>query len=365
MAYCKEKKIQMKKKIIIISAILLMFAGCDKQRDLYNIASPLLEIRGDWVPSLGIADMNGRATAMLYKGNAVAKEFFYKPNSVTTKVSKGEYDILLFNGMMFSEENTNLDHIFFRNTNRAQEFEAVVVEVAPNNRLSRATDEYIASNDMELLTTAHTKLFVEGEYQYYQKYINGRRSDLDFENYVEQVVELTPVAVSYSSQVVVHLVNPSSAAIANGSLRGFVGSVFMNTGEPSDFKVTHQLKLNNLKITNKGTSGNPSDPEKGTIESPWFVTFGPPLKNTNHQYKFEISIILKNGNEYNHIFDLNDQVDLAIKRIKSYREAPTGLSISLTIPLETSIELPVIGPNESIIDVNDWGDDEIIRVPIK
>ena len=344
-----------------LATAFLLFAACDRQRDLYDTASPLLYIEGDWVPSLGMADMTGKATAMLYKkGDGITKEFFYKPNSVTTKVSRGEYDILLFNGLMFSEENTNLDHIFFRNTDQLEGFEAVVVEVASNRRLSRAEGEYIASNEMEVLTSIHGSAFVEGEHQYSLKYKNGRNSFPTLEDYIEHEVQLTPRAVSYPAQVVVHLINPRSAAIANGSLHGFVGSVMMAPGEPTDFAVTHQLRLNNLTIPDPE-----AQPEVGTIESPWFVTFGPPLNRPNHSYTLDVSIILQDGNEINETFDIADQVEPAIQRIKNYRASPAGISINLAIPIEITLELPSDIEPGSMVGVNDWSDDEIIVVKIK
>ena len=356
----------MRKQILFISALLLCVA-CDKQRDLYDTASPLLRIEGNWVPSLDRQDMSNRATAMFYKEGDITKEFFYRPNSVTTKVSRGSYDILLFNGLMFSEENPNLDHIFFRNSANIETFEAVAVEVAPNNRLVRANGEYIASNDMEILTSAHGKMFVEGESQYVLKYRDGRNGFPKEEDYVESELQLIPYALSYYAQVVVHLINPSSAFIANGALRGFVGSAFLASGMPSHFDVTHQFRLNNMKITNRSTRYDLDDPERGTIESPWFVTFGPPLDKADRHYSLELSIILRNGNEVNHTFDVTEQVNHSVHRIQNHRLfAPKDIHIEITIPIEISFELEELEEDDSnlMINVDNWEDDEVIHVII-
>lgn len=351
------------KEILLIALFTLLLAGCDSQRDLYDTASPLLYIEGDWVPSLGIQNMSNKATAMLYKkGDGITKEFFLQPNNVTPKVSRGEYDILIFNGLMFSEENTNLDHIAFRNTNNVEDFEAFVLDVAPNSRLVRADGEYIASNEMERLTSIRHKTFVESEHYYYIKYQNGHKVQTTEGDYIEQEIRLVPYAHSYLAQVTIHLINPSSAAVANGSLRGFIGSIFMASGKPSHFDVTHQLRLNNLRITNHGTKGDPNDPETGTIESPLFVTFGPPIDLPDRRYTFELSIIIKDGTELNQTFDITDQVAPVV--IERFNFLQTHNSpINLTIPIEISFELPFVDP-ESVITVNDWGDEEIIRVPI-
>ena len=376
------------RRILILVTLLVglvCFVACDKQRDLYDTASPVLQIEGNWIPSLGAADMSGRATAMLYPDVVtknrigITKEFLYRPSIITTKVSRGEYDVLLFNGLMFSEENTNLDHVFFRNTDNVETFEAVAVEVASNNRLVRTDGEYIASNDMEQLTSAYAHVFVEGERQYFLKYKNGHNGYPSLEDYVESELKMIPIAVSYYSQVVVHLVNPRSAAIANGALRGFVGSVMMASGEPeTNFAVTHQLRLNNLTISDQGTQGDPANPERGTIESPWFVTFGPPLDRPEHSYTFELSIILRDGREILRTFDVTEQVCASIKNIIEYREthwdsyatsllAP-AVSIVPTIPIVICLELPWIEPryndDNPMVNVNGWEDDEIIRVKI-
>jgi len=354
-------------------ALITLLAGCNKQRDLYDTALPILLIESNWVPSLKIADMSGRATAMLYKSaptkdNSITKEFFYHPNTVKTKVERGEYDVLLFNGMMFSEKNTNLDNIFFRNTDRVETFEAVVVEVAPSPRLVRAEGEYIASNDMELLTSAHTRTFVEGERQYFLKYKNGRNGFTALDNNVEMELKMMPVAISYPAQVIVHLINPKSAAVANGALRGFTGSAFMASGKPnSDFNVTHHLKLNHLTFPNPIT-----EPKKGTIESQVFVTFGPPLDKPERHYTFELSIILRDGSLLNRIFDVTDQVERYINEIIAYHKYPGEKQVEIFILIEIFLELPEVieipngggGNGGSSIGVNPWEDDEIIVVKI-
>jgi hypothetical protein len=269
---------------------------------------------------------------------------------------------------MFSEDNTNLDHIDFRNTANVETFEAVVAEVAPNGRLGRANGEYIASNEMELLTSAYKRSFVEGEQQYLIKYSNGHNGYPTLDDYIESELRMTPIAVSYLCQIIVCLVNPSSAFIANGALHGFAGSAFMASGEPNaGFIVTHQLKLNRLTITNEGTPDDPDDLERGTIESPLFVTFGPPLNRPERQYTFDLSVILRDGVEVNHTFNVTDQIEKAICEILDYRENFGEIHFNLIIPIEIFIELPKVEPDTpggEIVNIKPWGDDEIITVKI-
>lgn len=353
----------MRPMFFVLLIALALCSGCDEQRDLYDVTSPYLSVEGDWVPSLNIADMSQHATAMVYNGKGYTKEYFYKPNVVTTKVSKGTYDILLFNGMMFTEENTNLNAIYFKETNSVETFEAFVAAGEANKRLSRSEDEFIASNEMEILTSRRATVEVIGTNQYYLKYQDGKNGFPDIPNYIEEQIKLVPKPVSYYAQIVVNLINPSSAFAANGALRGFVGSVNMATRMPSHTNVTHHLKLNNMKITQQAGIGVP---ELGTIESPLFVTFGPPVDLSERKYEFELKIVLTDGEEVHRFFDITEQVVPVIEKVKENLNDEIDVPVKLTVPIDITVELPVVDPGKgSGIDIGDWGEDEIIKIPIK
>jgi len=329
------------------------------------MSSPLLGVEGDWVPSLDKTDMSQNATAMVYNGSLHAKEYFLTSNTVTTKVTKGKYKVLLFNGMMFSEDNTNLDNIYFRETNDVDAFEAFAAEGEASKRLLKNDGEIIASNEMEILTSRIATTEIEGQSQYYVIYKNGEKTDQVISDYVENEIKMTPKPVSYNSQVVIQLINPSSAFSATGALRGFVGSVKMASRMPSHREVTHHLKLNNLRITQPGTPGDPQNPELGTIESPVFVTFGPPVDLPDRRYEFELMIVLKDGQEMNWVFDITEQVLPLIETIKENLDETVEVPVKLDLSIAVSTELPEIDPNSgSDIDVGEWEDDEIIKIPI-
>jgi hypothetical protein len=347
------------KTVLYIAAFFAMLTGCDEQRDLYIHGSPHLSIEGDWMPSLGESDMSGRVTAVLYQDGRIAlTEYFNTSNRATAEVFAGKYGILMFNGLMFSEKDIKLNQIYFRNTDKAETFEAVAEEADPNLRLVRADGEYLASNNMELLTSAWEEVTIDDENGYLMKYSNGYNCYIDPNEYTNQEVRMTPRRVSYYAQVIVRLANPSSAMVANGALRGFTGSVFMVSGLPSHLRATHQLKLNNLHI-DESSSG---DTKTGTIESPVFVTFGPPTdlpdNDTSWSYEFELSIILQDGSTLNRIFDVKPQVLPVIEKI---RKSNLNNTIAQPILIEVDLRLPVI---ESAIGVAPWEDDEIIQVKI-
>ncbi len=340
--------------------MVLLFAGCTDQRDIYTTAHPALYIEGDWEPSLHTTNMSMNATAIMYNGDgsqAVLKKYFVAPNSVVAPLTKGMYNILLFNGLMYSETDTHLDGVYFRATDRLNSFEAVVKEGEANRRLVRAPSEYIASNDMEILTSGCGEQEMNDEVGYHIKYKNGKNGYPTPGDYIERSLYMTPFAVSYECRVVIDLVNPSSAYAANGALRGFVGSVLMASRTPSHMDVTHQFRLNDKIITG-------SNPETGTIQSPVFVTFGPPLDLPDRRYTLEVSIVLVDGTEYNQTFDITDQINTVITKIRDNIGASEPIEVDITIPLEIEIELPEVEPIEGQIGVGDWEDDEIITVPI-
>lgn len=349
------------KKITLYIALVSIAFGCTEQQDLFTTSRPLLRVDGDFVPSLRQHDMSMKATAVLYGsdgGAQFSKNYFASPTGVTIPVTRGDYDVLLFNGMMYSESNTHLDYIHFRGTDRLSTFEAVVSEGEPNRRLGRAGDEYIASNEMDTLAAISLpRHHIDNEAGYFIKYKNGKNGYPTVEDYVESSVVLTPCVVSYSCRVVVSLVNPGSAYVANGSLRGFAGSVFLSTRMPSSMEVTHQFRLNDLYVE----AG--SDPERGSIRSPYFLTFGPPLDQPDRRYTISVSIVLVDGSVFDRTFDVTAQVDPWIARIRDNLASP-GNPLEISIPIEIEIELPVVEPIGGSIGMDDWEDEEIIKVPI-
>lgn len=167
----------MRKIGIIIAALVFVTSGCDKQRDLYVKAGPMLYVEGDWLPSLGKTDMYMNATAVVYKKEAgmFRKEYFFAPDYVTVPVEKGDYDVVIFNGLMYSAEDTHLDNVYFRGIDGFDTFEAVAVEAEANRRLGKSEGEYIASNDMEIITSASDEQPIDGSSSYYLKYKNGKK----------------------------------------------------------------------------------------------------------------------------------------------------------------------------------------------
>ena len=362
--------------IIIVLAGALALAGCDKQRDLYTVARPMLYVEGNWVPSLNLTDMTMNATASLYVaggGEQAFKSYFSMPNSTTIPATRGEYDLLLFNGLMYSEQSTHLDNTHFRGTDRLATFEAVADESNGNgngSRLIDVTGEYVASNDMELLTSMLRTVEVEGEAGYRIKYQNGKNGYPTYSDYIESSVYLTPAPVSYECQVVVNLVNPVSAYVSYGALRGFAGSVFMASRLPSHMEAVHVVRLNSLELDATPNPDldylNPKGEPTGSIRSMKFVTFGPPLDDpADWEYEFEIGIMLVNEEEFHQSIDISTQVADAIVEMRKNLNVAEPVVTGYTILIEVDVALDKLEPVEGEIGIGDWEDDEIIKVPIK
>ncbi|MDH6357162.1 DUF5119 domain-containing protein [Parabacteroides sp. PF5-9] len=348
------------KRFFLMIVLFALFVGCDKQRDLYVMVNPMVYLKAHWVPSLGINDMSMNATALAYntENSTIVKEYFHNSDNATILVDKGIYDIMIFNGLMYSPEDTHLDNITFRGVDQLATFEAVVNETQPNRRLNKSIDEYIASNEMELLTSAVTQQEITASSAYSLKYKDGENGFDTPSNYVEVEMEMTPVALNYECQVVLQINNISSAYSASAALYGFVGSAWMATRQPTHFYVTHQFNLNSKRMTDPAK-------DRGTIESPVFVTFGPPIDAPDNTYELYIRITLVDNTIVEKTVDITDQVQPVIETIRDNMGGTEPVHYQLTIPIQIdNIDLPHVDPVQGGVGVGDWDDDEIIRVPI-
>lgn len=155
------------KKIYLLTFLVPLIVACNSElRDLYDTNDHELHVEGSWAHSLGEQNMR-EATVLLHHSDGTrSKKHLSRPNGASLSVKSGDYDVMVFNGIMESEDATNLDHIHFRGSDRLETFEIYAAEAKPLNRLGRADDEYIASNEMEVFTFAHHRvtLTVSGIY---------------------------------------------------------------------------------------------------------------------------------------------------------------------------------------------------------
>ncbi len=379
----------MRIKYTYLSVILLLFAvACTRVRNLHDTTGARLEVEGSWSKSLGIDDMYD-ATVLLHKADGSrGKEYLSRPNGTTTRVKRGDYDVMVFNGVMVSEEETNLDHVFFRGTDSLGSFEAYAARGNPLPRLPRHDDEYIASNEMELLTFAHHRVYIDADENIYVRYDNGKYTGTEASvAFLAGRVESVPRAVSFRFQVLMNgIINPVSARNVTGSLRGFLGSAYMPySGERPrpGFRATHHLTFTQPKGTRTRVDMNGS--ERGELVSQTFVTFGPPLPQTEDEVKklprtgvyfFEPVFLLRDGTEYAPgIYDVTDQVNRTIRRMLEHHGDGEDISLDeniFEIVIDDVVTLPIVeddggngGGGGGGVSVDPWEDDEEVIVWIR
>jgi hypothetical protein len=169
---------------------------------------------------------------------------------------------------------------------------------------------------------------------------------------------MTPRPLSYPAQVVVHFVNPASVLSSTVSLRGFVGSVFAASGKPSRMRATHRLALGTLRTGEATTAGT-----TGTLETPVFVTFGPPTdvaESESWSCELTIDLVLRDGETYAHTFDVAAQVAPVIGKIRA-----EAWYDPLLRPIVIEVGVIELRDIESSVGVAPWEDnEERIRVRI-
>ncbi len=352
----------------------MLLTGCTEHRDLYDTSNTAIHIEGSWAHSLNEHNMLN-ATVLLYKDGEIKKEFLSRPNGVTTRVASGNYDVVVFNGVMDSEDQTNLNHVHFRGSDRLETFEVYAAEGRPSSRLSRADDEYIASNEMELFTFTHAEIPVEGQKGYFLKYKDGQNGYPDVEYHIEGTVEMTPRAMSYRFQVRLNqIVNPQSARSMTAALRGFAGSIYLpRQGDKPrpGMSATHHVAFTQPAGTRTRSE---EGVEVGMLQSPSFVTFGPRLPENpgalpeSGEYFLDPVIVLADNTEFRleQPLDITPQVNEAILRLHDHHSDDLSTDLAhdenlFTIEIDEPIVLPVLDPGK-IVDVEPWEDDEVVIV---
>ena len=343
------------KAFLILLLLALLSTSCTEQRDLFVASSPQLMIENDWEPSK-IPTANG-ATAMIYDNPESPLTLI--PNSVRQmlRLDRGYYDILVFNGLMYSPTQSHLDHIFYRGTESFDTFEAVVEPMDPAYRFRSGKNEYIVEFPDILSTHSTAGCNIEGRKRFEIKYRDGKNGFPTTTEYLEDTIHFSPCRVTHTCQVIARVRNAKSARIVQAKLHGFSGSVFLANRLPGHSSVTHQFTLNSLKF-------DQDDPNVGTITSPVFNTFGPPLDLPGRKYALEIDILLTNSQEYPTMyFDVTDQVEKAIEYLKAERLKDRPIMETFYIVVE--YELPPVISDNLKVGVADWGNDIIVTIPIK
>lgn len=341
--------------ILLISCTGFM-ESCTKQRDLHTASYPQLLVTNNWDSSQCGTD-NG-ATAMIYdRPNASPAELMTDAGRKIVELDRGLYDILVFNGLMYSPTETHLDNIFYRGTDQFETFEAVVTEMPPARRFRAADSEVIVNSPDILATRSTTEHEMQARKKFEMKYRDGKNGLPTSLTHLEDSIFFTPCRITHTCQVIARVRNPKSARVVQAQLHGFSQSVFLASRLPAHNSITHQFTLNSLKL-------DQSDPTTGTISSPVFLTFGPPLDLPGRTYTIDVNVLLTNSEELPPItFDVTGQVEEAIAYLAAERLKDRHIMETFYIRIE--FELPVVTSDGMDVGLGEWGDDVIINIPIK
>lgn len=340
---------------ICVACSLLMATSCTDHRDLHVASYPHLLINNDWLPSQ-ISSGEG-ATCMIYDRPDSPKELMPDENRKVIALDKDFYDIVVFNSLMYSATETHLDYIYFRGAERFETLEAVIAEMDPSKRFRAANGEVIVNNPDILSTHSTAETEIKGRKKFEMKYHNGKNGFPTNPQYIEDSIFFSPCRVTHTCQVIARVRNAKSARVVQAKLHGFAGSVFLANRLPAHNSVTHQFTLNSLKY-------DQSDPAVGTITSPVFATFGPPLDLPARQYTIDVNALLTNSEEYPKMsFDVTDQVEKAISYLSAERLKNRPIMDTFYIYIEFT--LPVVISDGMDVGVEDWGNDVIVTVPIE
>lgn len=344
------------RNLIVLICGALLISSCTDHRDLHVASYPQALIISDWVPSqIGID--NG-ATAMIYdRPNASPIELIPDAVRKAVQLNIGLYDMIVFNGLMYSPEDSHLDNIYYRGTDKFETFEAVVTEMSPTKRF-RAQDGEVIVNSPDILSTHSTADHdAKARKKFEMKYRNGKNGLPISSRHIEDTIPFSPCRVTHTCQVIARVRNPQSARVVQAKLHGFAQSVFLAERLPAHNSITHQFTLNSLKY-------DPQDPTFGTIKSPVFTTFGPPLDLPERRYSIDVNALLTNSTELEMMsFDVTDQVEQIIAYLSTERLGDCPIMETFYIHIE--FELPIVNSDNMDVALGEWGDDVIISVPIK
>lgn len=343
-------------KHILLLLSLLSSSRCTEHRDLHVVSYPQLLVQNDWVPSQVFPPYG--ATAMIYDdNNGQRTEIMTDANRKIVELDHGLYDIVVFNGSLYNHSDV-LGNICFRGTDNFETLEAFVTEMNPAKRFRAVAGDVIVDHPDIIATHSTAKCDIEARRKFEIKYRDGKIGSPTNPQYIKDTLPFTPCRVTIDCIVICRVKNVRSARIVQAKLRGFAGSVLLANRMPSQTNVTHQFTLNNRQFDDP-------DPTVGTIRSPLFSTFGPPLDLPERKYSVDIDILLINGEEWpQKSFDVTDQVEPFIEYLKQERNNNNPF-ITLPIELNLYMELPVVISDGMDVGVKDWGDDVIVTVPIK
>lgn len=364
--------------VIVMVLFCVSLLGCTDHRDLYVASHPLFVIKVDW--SISQLRPEGATAMIFYRGNPV-EPMFNNPYRHSFYLKPASYDIIVFNEVMVSPILTNIDGVEYRDIDDFKTFGAYakISNVNTVFRDSNGNKEimigYNYPDPVACRALKNQEVFEKKEY--IEKYINGVNNSPNYGDYDADSALFIPVRVTRGVKIIAHIKGLKSGFRVSGALRGFAEGVLLASRQPAGDNSTYTFNLNSAVP-------NPANANGYIVVTPTFNTFGPWWNDTLDSKSYNLDIYAAYGKDvFKYSFDvtksngvgfakdINERivikgVDEYVDKIReeeiAFREGGAYPKME-TIVIEVSFELPEV-PEGTDVELNDWGDDVIITVPM-
>lgn len=363
-------------KYILLTVIVILGAGCTKQRDLYVVSSPLFVVKADW--SKSTLNPHG-ATALVFNAQkAVLNNPYMQPptSSQPQRVATDTYDILVFNNLMFSSIDNEFDYITFKGNDKFDTFEAHATMKQDVNALFRSGVQEVYVNNPDVIAAdVYRRKTIDDDREFVMKYEDGKPTGNPEIDYVNDEVRVTPIRLTRNVQVILRIKNYKPKFAIYGTLRGFAQGVNLTTRKPVGNNATHAGFIINKAVA------DPSNADHHILTSDAFTSFGPWWDDALGSNTYTLDLIARyngQGDVFSYSFNVTKHIENVVtqwveKAITTIKTEEATYAANGTIPkmetiiIEVWLTLPdVVGGDEGIdVGVEEWGDVVIIPVPIR
>ncbi len=324
---------------------VVLFAGCDTRRQIFNEAWVSVEFSIDW-ENLAKASKSGEvtpngATVVFYPTSGLLEEPMFKLTNFTedkVNLPVGRYNIIVFN-----ETINGHDYIQFTGTESYDTFEAYW-------ETTRVKAEYSRADNDEMIMDTEDMLFVDRMEQFEITYANSDRGDV-------MTLNFAPELVNREMTVLAHIKGMANISKAKSSLlyvEGMALGYNMWSGTSTQDKTTHLMSLGNKSYYD----GSSTD---GTMSAS-FYTFGDAASETkaDDDNIARLSFALQDGTTHPDIeINISDQLNSASDIGEINIEIGNGDS---EISLPDVVDMEVVGAGMDA-EVGGWGEDIVIELP--
>lgn len=320
--------------------LCLIFSSCDTRWKIYDKFEVWVHVKIDW--SNLSQRPNGTTIAFFPQTRTDLKPIFLITNSINDSIRLPEdtYSILVFN-----ETLTGHDNLAFKGTTRYETFEAYIKPITTK------VDYYIPEG--EYLVASPSVLAID-------RLENFRVTQAAILSKAKITLNFKPQKVLSSTILKVHIKGMNNVAKKGSmaSISGLANGMNLSTGKLSTTPVTQVFTLNS-KLFESGSTTN------GTMSGS-FICFGMVEQGTGIQNTVSLYFRLRNETDLDRI---ERNVTGRIEIIEEELHTIYKVEIGLEAPQDAIIVLPNVPDTEKPgagfdADVNDWGDEEVVDVPL-